>query len=153
MAEGIILTDTELVELNKEMGKKADKTDLNKKSDVGHTHSISDISTLQSSIDGKASKTHTHSISDVNNLQTALNGKASTSHTHSISDISNLQTTLNNKASSSELSNLKSKVDNLSTDKISNKNGSGSLSFWTGTESEYNSISSKDSNTIYFITE
>lgn len=146
--------------------------DLEKKVDgkasKSHTHSISDISNLQttlngkastsdvsnlkSSIDSKASKSHTHSISDVYNLQSTLNGKASTSHSHSISDISNLQYTLNNKASSSELSNLKSKVDNLSTDKISNKNG-GSLSFWTGTQYQYDNIYYKDDNTIYFITE
>lgn len=145
------------------------QTSIDSKASKSHTHSISDISNLQttlngkasasdvsdlkSSIDSKASKSHTHSISDVYNLQSTLNGKASTSHSHSISDISNLQYTLNNKASSSELSNLKSKVDNLSTDKISNKNGYGNLSFWTGTQSEYDSIYYKDSNTIYFITE
>ena len=154
---------------------KADKTDLNKKSDVGHTHSISDVSNLQTTLNGKASKSHTHSISDISNLQTALDskatgghrhqiqdivslqykldGKASTRHIHDISDISNLQYTLNNKASASDLSSLEAKVNNLSTDKISNKNGYGSLSFWTGTQSQYNSIYSKDSNTIYFITE
>lgn len=43
---------------------------------------------------------HTHSISDVSNLQTTLNGKASTSHTHSISDVTSLQTNLNGKMSS-----------------------------------------------------
>lgn len=52
-----------------------------------------------------------------------------------------------------KLSDLDNKVSNISTDKISNKNGYGSLSFWTGTQSQYNSIYSKDSNTIYFITE
>ena len=33
-------------------------------------------------VNGKANTTHTHSISDVNTLQTTLNGKANTSHTH-----------------------------------------------------------------------
>lgn len=191
---------------------KADKSELNKKSDIGHTHSIADVTDLQTvldkkleatditelstkvdintteisdtknianansksisgltnELDKKAGTSHTHAISNITNLQTALDnkvsktdistlqssidGKASKSHTHSISDISNLQYTLNNKASASDLSSLEAKVNNLSTDKISNKNG-GSLSFWTGTESEYNSIYSKDSNTIYFITE
>lgn len=45
----------------------------------------------------KADVIHTHSISDVSDLQTALDGKADTSHTHAISDITNLQTTLNSK--------------------------------------------------------
>lgn len=142
-----------VAELEKKVNGKADKTDLSKKSDVGHTHSISDVSNLQTTLNGKASKSHTHSISDVSNLQSTLNGKASTNHSHSISDISNLQYTLNNKASSSELSSLKSKVDNLSIDKISNKNGYGSLSFWAGTQSEYDRIYYKNNDTIYFITE
>ena len=33
-------------------------------------------------VNGKADTTHTHSISDVTTLQTTLNGKANTSHTH-----------------------------------------------------------------------
>lgn len=75
----------------------------------------------------------------------------SKNHSDFQSDISNLQHTLDNKAS--DLSSLEAKVKNLSIDKISNKNGNGSLSFWTGTQSQYDRISSKDSNTIYFITE
>ena len=148
-----------VAELEKKVDGKASKSHTHSISDISNLQttlngkaSASDVSNLKSSIDSKASKSHTHSISDVYNLQSTLNGKASTSHSHSISDISNLQYTLNNKASSSELSNLKSKVDNLSTDKISNKNG-GSLSFWTGTQYEYDSIYYKDNNTIYFITE
>lgn len=40
----------------------------------------SKISTLNTSISGKADATHTHIISDVTGLQTALDGKAATSH-------------------------------------------------------------------------
>nr|DAI16797.1 MAG TPA: tail repeat-like protein [Caudoviricetes sp.] len=40
---------------------------------------------------------HTLGISDITNLQSALNGKANSSHTHSISQITNLQSTLNGK--------------------------------------------------------
>lgn len=42
-----------------------------------HTHTKSEITNF----------THTHSISDVDTLQTALNGKANTSHTHTTSEI------------------------------------------------------------------
>ena len=55
-----------------------------------------------------ASESHTHSISNVTNLQTALDGKATTTaltdglagkankvHTHAVADVTNLQTTLN----------------------------------------------------------
>lgn len=40
-----------------------------------HTLGISDISNLQSTINGKANTSHTHTISQINNLQTELNGK------------------------------------------------------------------------------
>lgn len=48
-------------------------------------------------INGKANVDHTHSISQITNLQSTLNGKANVGHTHSISQITNLQTTLDNK--------------------------------------------------------
>ena len=142
--------------------------ELENKADKKHTHEISSITNLQTTLDNKATKTdisslknsvsakadkkHTHEIEDVNNLQVALNLKASESHTHDISDINNLQYTLNNKASASDLSSLKAKVNNISTDRVTLSSG-GYLKFWTGTQSQYDNIYYKDSNTIYFITE
>jgi hypothetical protein len=41
--------------------------------------------------------THSHAISDVTGLQTALDGKAASSHSHAISDVTNLQTSLDAK--------------------------------------------------------
>lgn len=38
-----------------------------------HTHSIANVSGLQTALDGKANKTHTHAVADVDGLQTALN--------------------------------------------------------------------------------
>ena len=43
-----------------------------------HNHSVSEVTGLQSALDGKASSTHTHAISDVTGLQTALDGKQDT---------------------------------------------------------------------------
>lgn len=45
----------------------------------GHLHSISDISNLQSTLDGKANSSHNHTISDVTGLQTVLDLKVDTS--------------------------------------------------------------------------
>ena len=90
-----------------------------------HTHAISDITNLQTTLDGKALLAHTHNASDINagvldiariptgttattvalgnhthtianitNLQTTLDGKASTVHTHAIADVTSLQTEL-----------------------------------------------------------
>ena len=49
---------------------------------LSHTHAISDVSNLQTTLDGKAAASHTHAISDVTNLQTSLDGKASSTHNH-----------------------------------------------------------------------
>lgn len=38
-----------------------------------HTHSIANVSGLQTALDGKANKAHTHAVADVEGLQTALN--------------------------------------------------------------------------------
>lgn len=67
-----------------------------------HSHPISEVTGLQTALDGKAStshthdwtsitgkpttftpSTHSHAIADVTGLQTALDGKSATSHTHS----------------------------------------------------------------------
>ena len=82
---------------------KLTKDSLDAKANTGHTHTISNVTNLQTTLDGKASSTHTHTISDVTNLQTTLDGKASSSHSHSISDVTNLQSSLNAKANSSDL--------------------------------------------------
>lgn len=58
-----------------------------------HTHSIADVTGLQTELDGKqaagsyAAATHSHAISDVTGLQTALDGKAAVSHAHAWADI------------------------------------------------------------------
>lgn len=52
-----------------------------------HTHAISDVTSLQVTLDGKAATVHVHAIGDITGLQTALDGKAATSHTHTLSQI------------------------------------------------------------------
>ena len=44
-----------------------------------------------------ASKSHTHAISDVTNLQTTLDSKAASSHTHTIANVTGLQSALDGK--------------------------------------------------------
>lgn len=46
---------------------------------ASHTHAISDVTGLQTALDGKAASSHTHTIAQVTGLQTALDGKLSTS--------------------------------------------------------------------------
>lgn len=86
---------------------------LGNKSDVVHTHNISDINELQSSFDlvnenlsNKANTEHTHNILDVNGLQETLDelegniiAKAELEHTHEVSDITDIQELLNERVS------------------------------------------------------
>ena len=85
------------------------ETALDGKANASHSHAISDVSGLQSALDGKAAQTdldnletvvagkanasHTHTIANITNLQSALDGKASSSHTHTVSNISDLTAT------------------------------------------------------------
>jgi hypothetical protein len=43
-----------------------------------HTHGISDVTGLQTALDGKAASTHSHAVSDVTGLQALLDGKQKT---------------------------------------------------------------------------
>lgn len=51
-------------------------------STAAHTHPISDVTGLQTALDGKAATAHTHAIADTTGLQAALDGKAATTHGH-----------------------------------------------------------------------
>lgn len=82
------------------------------KNPVGtHTHAISDVSGLQSALDGKQAKltfdnTPTASSSNPvksSGIKAALDTKANSTHKHAIGDISNLQSSLNAKANSSDV--------------------------------------------------
>jgi len=71
---------------------------LDGKAPTVHTHTISQVTGLQTALDGKAALVHTHVIGDVTGLQTALDGKAALVHTHVIGDVTGLQTALDGKA-------------------------------------------------------
>lgn len=65
---------------------------LNGKANSSHSHSISNITNLQSALDSKSDTGHTHddryyTETEMNNK---LNGKANSSHTHTASQISDL---------------------------------------------------------------
>jgi hypothetical protein len=44
---------------------------------------MSEVTDLQTALDGKSATSHGHAISEVTDLQTALDGKSATSHGHS----------------------------------------------------------------------
>nr|DAY53181.1 MAG TPA: tail repeat-like protein [Caudoviricetes sp.] len=65
---------------------------LNGKANSSHSHSISNITNLQSSLDSKSETGHTHDdrYYTETEMNTKLNGKANSSHTHTASQISDL---------------------------------------------------------------
>ncbi len=83
------------------------------KSDVGHTHTIANVTGLQTALDGKAAVSHTHAIGDLpvatsgTSSSTQLvraddsrlsNARTPTAHSHVIADVTGLQTALDGKA-------------------------------------------------------
>lgn len=65
---------------------------LNGKANSSHSHSISNITNLQSALDSKSETGHTHDdrYYTETEMNTKLNGKANSSHTHTASQISDL---------------------------------------------------------------
>lgn len=57
-----------------------------------HTHSISNVTNLQTTLDGKQPK---GDYATTKALTDGLAGKANKTHTHAVADVTNLQTTLN----------------------------------------------------------
>ena len=73
---------------------------LNGKANSSHSHSISNITNLQLTLENKSPIGHTHDdrYYTETEMDSKLNGKANSSHTHSISNITNLQSALDNKS-------------------------------------------------------
>ena len=74
-------------------------TALTGKANTNHTHSITNITNLQSTLDGKANSVHRHDdrYYTETEMNTKLNNKADSSHSHSISDVTGLSTSLDGK--------------------------------------------------------
>ena len=74
-------------------------TALTGKANTNHTHSITNITNLQSQLNGKANSVHTHDdrYYTETEMDTKLNGKANSTHTHNISDVTGLSTSLDGK--------------------------------------------------------
>lgn len=60
----------------------ADKATFALKTQIPDTSGLATTTALTQGLAGKANATHTHAISDVTNLQTTLDGKAASSHNH-----------------------------------------------------------------------
>lgn len=82
-----------------------DKTKLNNLKQITVDSTINATSTnpvqnkvINTALTGKANTDHTHSITNITNLQSQLDGKAKVQHNHTFANVVNLQSTLNNKS-------------------------------------------------------
>lgn len=79
------------------------------KADKEHTHEISSITNLQTTLDNKATKT------DISSLKNSVSAKADKKHTHVIGDVEGLQNELAQKANNNDLANMQANVDKKAT--------------------------------------
>lgn len=100
------------------------QTGLASKANTKHTHTVAEITNLNSTLSGyvttatltaelakKANASHTHTTAQVTGLDTALAGKAPKSHTHTIANVTGLQVDLT--AIRESITNVSSKVDGI----------------------------------------
>ena len=85
---------------------------------------------ITTAINSKADTNHTHSISDVTTLQTTLNGKANTSHTHTTSEITDFTHT--HDTATLETDGFLSKQDKAKLDSLSYDSGWQEVTFKPG---------------------
>lgn len=80
-------------------------TALTGKANTNHTHSITNITNLQSQLDGKANSVHTHDdrYYTETEMDTKLDNKADSSHTHTASQISDLTVSTHTLANGAKL--------------------------------------------------
>lgn len=67
---------------------------------AAHSHTIANVTDLQTMLNSKAASAHGHAVADVTGLQSLLDGKAAVGHTHAAADVAGLATTLAGKVSS-----------------------------------------------------
>lgn len=100
------------------------QTGLAGKANTKHTHTVAEITNLNSTLSGyvttatltaelakKANASHTHTTAQVTGLDTALAGKAPKSHTHTIDNVTGLQVNLT--AIRESITKVSSKVDGI----------------------------------------
>lgn len=116
---------------------KAINTALTGKANTNHTHSITNITNLQSSLDGKANSIHIHDdrYYTETEMDIKLNNKADSTHIHSISDVTGLSTSLDGKMGNNYKVSAVAGADNMYAHRIGDI---VILSWWGGTVNKTN---------------
>jgi hypothetical protein len=61
---------------------------------AAHSHAISDVTGLQTALDGKSAAGHGHALEEISGLVAALAGKSATGHGHALEDVTGLAAAL-----------------------------------------------------------
>lgn len=77
------------------------QTALNGKAATAHAHVVADVTGLQTALDGKAASTHAHVVADITGLAADLSGKADAVHVHDMADVTGLTAALSGKSATS----------------------------------------------------
>lgn len=107
----------------------ATKSDLSNKANTSHTHTIANVTNLQTTLDtinndisGKANLTHSHVVADITNLQSTLSTNLETAKSYTDTKTSNLASTtvVDNKVSAHNVatdshSDIRLLITNLTT--------------------------------------
>lgn len=135
-------------------------TGLATKAATSHTHAIADTTGLQSALDLKAplaSPAFTGTVTGITKTMVGLGSVDNISVSSMMATERTATATLTGKTisgASNTLSNIaQSSVTNLTTDLGNKINKAGTATtLWSGTQSQYDSIGTKDSGTIYIVT-
>lgn len=124
---------------------------------------------LKAEIEGKAEASHTHEIANITGLQAALNGKAAGDHTHderyytesevdaklqgkqdAVADLGTIRS--NAAAGAAKYAKPSDGIpeSDLSAQVQTKLNNSPTVQIWTGTQAQYDALTTKDANTLYF---
>lgn len=137
-------------------------TDINGKSDKGHTHTMGQVDNLTDTLNKKSNNGHIHTIAQVEGLQAALEEGVTAEHKHKSSDITDAVSdmasgggTLDKLLKSNSRGTVATNATAFESEDLVNRQyvdqKVGNSSLWIGTVAEYNAISTKDPSRAYII--
>ena len=131
---------------------------LQEKQMLNHSHSYGSLTDIPTSFKPEA---HNHTISNVVALQTKLNEKADLDHSHSYGSLTDIPTTFTPAVHNhgiSDVTGLQAALDGKTTSAYVDAGDNfiidtklAGLSFWKGTQTEYDAIGTPSATTLYFI--
>lgn len=156
-----------IVDVSNQLKDYATKDDVEKNSSELQSTFYTSIAAINTEVEKKAYTEHTHSISDVSNLQSTLDNKALKTHTHSqyltssTADSKYLKKGEPIELTTQQKEELKGEPGKDGVDGKPGDPGKGivdsrsgrEIKIWIGDQSDYDSISTKDGDTLYLIWE